>query len=309
MSKPIISVVIPLYNKHDEVAIAVQSVVKQTFTPLEVIVIDDGSTDNSVQKVLEIGSQLVKLIKQQNAGVSAARNCGINAAQGNFIAFLDADDWWEKDFLAEIAALIDQFPNCGIYSTAFNIVSKNAVHAAHAPCERGVVDNYFKTALHKYICMPSCSAVPKTVLQEMGGFPVGMKLGEDQYLWAKIACKYNVCFSPMRLMNYSRASANRSNSIYTPEKTVFSLRDLYSHGENPYLDEYIARVDLGKALILSEKGLTEQAKDVEMFYKWTKHNRITLRKLMVLNRLPVCVRACALSLYNRLAWVIARRGL
>lgn len=309
MGKPIISVVIPLYNKQEEVARAIQSAVKQSFTPYEVIVIDDGSTDNSAQRVSEIGSQLVKLIKQQNSGVSAARNCGINAAKGNFIAFLDADDWWEKDFLAEIAALIEQFPDCGIYSTAFNIVSKHEVHAAHTPHERGVVDNYFTTVMHKYVCMPSCSVVPKKVLQEMDGFPVGMKLGEDQYLWAKIASIYTVCFSPMRLMNYSRTSANRSNSIYTPEKTEFSLRDLYSHGENPELDEYIARVDLGKALTLSEKGLTEQAREVEVFYKWTKHNRMTLRKLMVLNRLPACVRACALSLYNRLAWAIARKGL
>lgn len=145
MSEHPISVVIPLYNKQREIGEAVRSVLAQTLLPREIIVVDDGSTDGSAEIVRSIGSPLVRLVPQPNAGVCAARNHGIEESTGEYIALLDADDAWEPGFLAEITAMIDQFPGCGMYCTAFNIVSDDGLYPAPTPSQRGIVGNFSAT--------------------------------------------------------------------------------------------------------------------------------------------------------------------
>ena len=144
MSEPTISVVIPLYNKQLEIGAAVRSALAQTRPPQEIIVVDDGSTDGGAEIVRAIGSPLVRLVRQSNAGVCAARNRGIAESTGEYIALLDADDAWEPGFLAEIAAMIREFPGCGLYCTAFSIISHDGTYPAPTPSERGVVANFFR---------------------------------------------------------------------------------------------------------------------------------------------------------------------
>ena len=133
MSEPTISVVIPLYNKQLEIGAAVRSALAQTRPPQEIIVVDDGSTDGGAEVVRAIGSPLVRLVRQSNAGVCAARNRGIAESTGEYIALLDADDAWEPGFLAEIAAMIREFPGCGLYCTAFSIISHDGTYPAPTP--------------------------------------------------------------------------------------------------------------------------------------------------------------------------------
>ena len=118
-----ISVVIPLYNKEQSIAATIQSVLAQTYTDYEIIVVDDGSTDNSLkvvqERVSELENERVRIIHQENAGVSAARNKGILESKGKYIAFLDADDLWAPNYLATLAALIADFPNAGLYSLGY----------------------------------------------------------------------------------------------------------------------------------------------------------------------------------------------
>jgi len=123
MASVTISVIIPLYNKQREIGDTLRSVLAQTLQPTEIVVVDDGSTDGSAGAVRAIASPLVKLVTQANAGVCAARNRAIAESTGDLIALLDADDTWEPGFLEEIASMAAEFPGCGIYSTAFNIVS------------------------------------------------------------------------------------------------------------------------------------------------------------------------------------------
>lgn len=183
MSDPSISVVIPLYNKEREIGDTLRSVLAQTLPPVEIIVVDDGSTDGGASVVetvaAEEGRGSIRLVRQANAGVSAARNRGVAEAQGGYVAFLDADDRWEAGFLAEIAALIREFPGCGIYSAAFWIVGREGRFPAPCPERRGVVDNFFRDSAHRYIAIPSASVVPREVFEAVGGFPPGMKIGED----------------------------------------------------------------------------------------------------------------------------------
>ena len=114
-----ISVVIPLYNKRDTVFRALDSVFNQKFQPLEVIVVNDGSTDGSDLVVAELRNPLIRMISQRNEGVSAARNRGIHAANGDWIAFLDADDEWLPNFLRTIKSLYYNYFPSEVLATSY----------------------------------------------------------------------------------------------------------------------------------------------------------------------------------------------
>ena len=121
----------PFYNKAPYVRKAVASVVGQIYRDWEMVVVDDGSTDGSGDIVAAIADKRIRLVRQENAGVSAARNRGVTESTAPYICFLDADDWWEPTFLEEMAGLIDRYPDAGIYGTSYWIV-KNG-HRRLAP--------------------------------------------------------------------------------------------------------------------------------------------------------------------------------
>lgn len=309
MADPTFSVIIPLYNKEAEIEATIRSVLAQTRLPLEIVVVDDGSTDRSAEIVRTICSPLIRLIPQVNAGECAARNRAIGEAHGEYMALLDADDTWEAGFLAEAASMIASWPDCGIYSTAFNVVSDDGIFPSRSPENRGPVADFFTLSMTRYVTIPSASVIPKRVFETVGGFPEGMKLGGDQYMWVKIARRYAVCFSPLRLANYSKVASNRSSAIYTPENTPYSFEDLYDPDASAASNEFVARAALGKALVISSKGGTKEARRTARFFSWTLYSRRTLRKIRLLNSLPRRWRAPLLGFYNHWAWRIAKKGL
>lgn len=302
-----ISVVIPLYNKSAEIARALSSVLAQTMSPREIIVVDDGSTDDSVERVEAFDSSLVRIIRQENQGVSVARNVGIRAAESRWVALLDGDDVWCADFLSSMATLIDQYPNCGAYGSAFYIEQGGERVAADTPSEEGIVD-FFTEAMRHFVLIPSATILRRDLVLELGGFPEGMRLGEDQYLWTKIARVADVAFTPKKLAIYSREASNRSAAIYRPEVTRYSFEELYDDAESDVSNEYVARVALGKALTQSVKGGTADARRAIRFFAYNRLSRRAWWKVRVLNSLPCFLRPTLLSAYNWLAWRIAHKG-
>lgn len=287
------SVVVPLYNKEREVGAALDSVLGQRRLPREIIVVDDGSTDGGAAVVGGYTSPLIRLVTQKNAGVSAARNRGAVLARSEYIAFLDADDRWQPGYLEKMAFLIEQYPDCGAYAAAFDIVSGDRIYSNVHPAQEGIVPDFFREAMRSYICQPSATVVPRGVFQELGGFPEGMKIGEDLYFWIRLASRYRICFTPENLVLYSRTASNRSAGIYTPERTVYSFEDLYCpQEENSFRNEYIARCAIGKALTLSAKGDTAFGLCTERFFAYTRMYRRGWWKLRLLNRIPPRLRPC-----------------
>lgn len=145
-----ISVVIPLYNKEKSITTTLQSVIDQTYTDWELIVVNDGSTDNSLAVVknfvakLPITNHKFQILEQPNGGVSVARNTGLLVAQGEYIAFLDGDDIWEPTYLEEAAQLIHDYPNGAIYGLGMGkmIDGKRYPASEFVPTGfRGVVTN------------------------------------------------------------------------------------------------------------------------------------------------------------------------
>lgn len=208
------SVIIPLYNKAPYIEKALRSVFAQTYTDYELIVVDDGSKDDSkavAEQVLACCPVPYQLISQANAGVSMARNNGVAASHGEYICFIDADDWWEPTFLEEMHNLIKEYPEAGIYGTNYTIINEKKHKTRVAPMG---VDNNFEKGYINYckvyartLCMPLTSisvAIPRKIFEETLGFKPHLKLGEDFDLWIRIALKYKVAFLNKPLANYNQ---------------------------------------------------------------------------------------------------------
>lgn len=303
-----ISVVIPLYNKAAEIERTLRSVMGQSVQPREIIVVDDGSTDGSGDIVERMASPLLRLVRQPNAGVSAARNKAISLASGRWVALLDGDDRWSDDYLLTMAQLIERYPDCGAYGSAFYVDNGGEIVVADTPKSEGVVD-FFEESMSRYVLIPSAAILRRDLVVELGGFPEGMRMGEDQYLWTKIARVADVAFSPVPKVVYSRAASNRSASIFRPEQTKFSLEDLYDANASAISNEYVARVALGKALVESVRGGTESARRALEFFSYNTMSRKIARKVRLFNSLPCAIRPIVSAVYNWLAWAIARKGL
>lgn len=228
---PVVSVVIPLYNKSPYIARALNSVLAQTFQDFEVIVINDGSTDGGAAVVKEFDDPRIRLIQQENRGVSAARNRGIEAARAELVAFLDADDEWLQQFLETIIKLRGRFPNAGAYATAIVISDKNTkkyIRYRSVPSSswEGLIADYFGSSVVGDLILSSSSvAIPKNILYEMNGFAIDARWGEDLDLWGRIALRYPIGFS----MSYC-------SIIYLTNKGIDQIYDRVTiTEENPFL--------------------------------------------------------------------------
>ena len=223
------SVILPLYNKAPYVAKAIDSILAQTFTDYELIIMDDGSKDDSYEvasKAIEGHCRNCRLIRQKNAGVSMARNNGVAASKGDYLCFLDADDWWDPGFLEEMSRLINAFPDAGIYGTNYTIVNetRRKTRVAQIGVEKGFEKGYINycQVYAKTMYMPLCTdtvCIPRSVFEEMSGFHKGVILGEDFILWVRIALKYKVVFinKPMAYYNQDVDGINRGvGRIHNP---------------------------------------------------------------------------------------------
>lgn len=303
-----ISVVIPLYNKAAEIERTLGSVLGQSVLPREVIIIDDGSTDGSAEIVERMATPLVRLLRQENAGVSAARNRAIEIASGRWVALLDGDDWWKPDYLSAMARLIERYPDCGAYGSAFYVDNGAGLVEGDTPKCEGIV-NFFEESMRRYVLIPSATILKRDLVLQLGGFPAGMRMGEDQYLWTRIARVADVAFTPELNVVYSRAASNRSAAIFRPEQSAYSLEDLYDPAASDMSNEYVARVALGKALVESVRGGTESARRALEFFSYNKFSHRIERKVRFFNSLPRFMRPAVSAAYNWLAWVIARKGI
>lgn len=199
-----ISVVIPLYNKAGQVAHTLRSVLGQTFREFEVVIVDDGSTDGSADEARSVHDGRIRLVSQRNAGVSAARNRGVAEARYDLIAFLDADDEWEPTYLETQYNLYKKYPDCSVYACNYEFcnadgrVTPTILRKLPFEGEDGILSNYFEVASCSHPPLwTSAVMVRKQALQAVGGFPLGIRSGEDLLTWARLAVKYKIAFSNM----------------------------------------------------------------------------------------------------------------
>lgn len=225
-----VSVVIPLYNKEREIGRAIASVLNQSHPPDSIIVVDDGSTDDGATVVEQVDDARMRLIRQGNAGPSAARNRGIAESPTDLVALLDADDEWDPVFLDSVLRLHQCFPKAGLWGTSFRMVT-DETGTVERPSFRGVpkepgglVRDFFRSSLKIPIVCCSSVLFSRTVLDRVGAFPEGERLGEDFDVWIRIALDYPIAYSPAPLSIYHKEADNRAmvREVYASRDTCLT---------------------------------------------------------------------------------------
>lgn len=287
------SVIIPLYNKAPYVAKAIKSVLSQSLADYDLVILDDGSKDESfavASKAIE-GHDNCRLLHQDNAGVSIARNHAVAMSQGEYLCFLDADDWWDPSYLEEVSKLIEAFPEAGIYGTNYTIVNEiqRKTRVANIGVEKGFEKGYINycQVYAKTLAMPlwtGAVCMPREVFNEFGGFPEGIKLGEDFMLWIRIALKYKVAFlnKPLAYYNQDVDLANRGvGKLHNPNEHMLWNLDFLAEEEmtNPDYKQLIDNLrTYGLMPYYLSKGYHGAAKKELEKVEWEKQSGLLRRK-------------------------------
>lgn len=284
-----ISVVIPLYNKERQIADTLRSVLLQCFQNFEIVVVNDGSTDGSVAAVESVQDERIRIIHQENAGVSAARNRGIAEARHEFIAFLDADDRWKPDYLQTQYELTQKYPECSVFACNYEFVhADGSVHPTiirKLPFDGidGILSNYFEVAScsHPPICSISIM-VRKEAIQSIGGFPIGIKSGEDLLTWARLACVGMIAYNRLPFA-----------SFYEDASHSISCRPSRPHDDND-------RVGEGFCCLLNDSSDRVLRRHLECYISlWYKmRTSVCMRTGAILETWRYGIKALSYDVYN-----------
>ncbi len=207
------SIIIPLYNKELSIRATLESVLNQTYPHFELIIVNDGSTDRSLEIARQFTDTRITIIDVPNSGVSNARNIGIAKANGEYITFLDADDLWYEYSLAEFKFLIDNFEKAQVFCTAHTLTIKSIQSRE----KRYYIDNFWKRNAESYarsttaLLCTGCIAIKKECFHTVTGFNSALTHGEDLDLWNRLAEHFIFAKSEIVTMLYRLDAENRSD--------------------------------------------------------------------------------------------------
>ncbi len=284
---PFFSIVIPLYNKDKSIANTIKSVLVQTFTAFEIIIINDGSTDAGLEVAKNIIDNRITLITTKNQGVSAARNLGIENSTGEVIAFLDADDYWYPNHLEQIFQLFKSFPNCGLYATNYEIfynskkiVTNSFIDIPNEPWQ-GIVTDFFKSSLVSRIALTSALAIKKTVLMDSNKFDTDINFGEDLELWIRISSRLKVAFCNSISVRYFIDAPNRLSDSKIQNRKFAKLNQfLNEESNNPSMKCFL---DLYRAEFAIKFKLANDIPTFQFYKNQIDLNNLSLKTRLILN--------------------------
>lgn len=234
-----ISIVIPLYNKDSCVQKTIDSILAQSFKDFEVVIVDDGSTDESVRIVSSIPDDRIRLISKDNGGPSSARNRGIEVARGEFVAFIDADDIWSPDYLNELVDLIASFPKAVIWGFNYSTIQNGQVKESDAKEYRGFVSEKWDSFPFFFFTSSTCCR--RTTLIELGGFDERMVYGEDIDMWFRLLLSGRGVLDTRVLAFYNKDEMGSLTQHKMPlEKHIPFFIDKYAQARksNPYFRRF-----------------------------------------------------------------------
>lgn len=304
------SIIIPLYNKEKHIKDTLDSVWAQSFTDFEVIVVNDGSTDKSLEVIQSINDERLQLFSIKNQGVSHARNYGISKANSDLIVFLDADDLWLEHHLQDLKELYEEFPNCGLYCKAYDKQDGNIIiHSKfkNIPSDllwKGIVDDYFESSLINSIAWTSATMVPKSVLKKIGTFDTKITLGagEDTDLWIRIALQYPVAFSNKISAIHQLHSDNRISNSNTNIRQFINLDSYNAQAEtNSSLKQYL---DLNRFAIAIQYKLTGNSEKADLYT-----NKLDSKSLNKKQRFLLALPTFLLKLFFKLKQFLKKQGI
>jgi len=305
--KPYFSVAISVYNKSHFVEKTLNSILNQDFTDFEVIIVDDGSTDNSLEIIKEFTDDRISIYPTKNQGVSAARNFGMHKAKANFVALSDGDDIWLTNHLSELKKLIELHPNCGIYATSYQKMFFNDYTTAPKFWNVdhpffGLVEDYFKTSMIDNILWTSAVAIPKAIINQNYIFDESLGCGEDTDLWINIAKTFDVAFSSKvtahKMMHAKDNHLSLTKNI--PELIIMLNKHKEDERTNPslkaYLDQNRYMTALESKILDDFKSYKKLKKDIDF-----RHINYKLKFILMLPR-PILI-----SLKKLKFWLLKKR--
>lgn len=261
---PEVTVAIPLYNAEATIARTLGSVLGQTFADYEIVVVDDGSTDAGATVVAATGDPRLRLVRQANGGVAAARNRALQEARGRLVAFLDADDLWRPRHLEHLVALAGKFPTAGLLGNGFVAVSPG--HVAIQPdsdaeatqdVSLSMLPDYFAAwARGEAPFHTSSSMVRREVALRAGGFPAGHSRGEDLVFFIRMAIEAPVAVSDYIGCYYVRQPVSLTSApVLEPDIAMQTIATLLakppagmSEQSRIALGEYYNKIAIANAL-------------------------------------------------------------
>jgi glycosyltransferase involved in cell wall biosynthesis len=222
---PLISVIIPAYNAEKTISETIQSLQQQTFSDLEIIVINDGSTDKTLELLQSIDEPRLKVFSFENGGLPVARNRGIERATGEFITFIDADDLWTPDKLADQLAALQQNPQAGVaYSwTAFINEKSEYLYAWEPLYYQGNV--YPELLVKNFISSGSNILVRKEFIESAGKFDPLLKSAEDWDYYIRLAARCEFVMVPKYQILYRRSSQSMTSKVDVMEKYIVKVTE------------------------------------------------------------------------------------
>lgn len=303
---PYFSVVTTVYNKAHFVKATIESILEQSFADFELLIVDDGSSDSSLEVLNSIADDRITIYSTENQGVSKARNYGISKAVGKYIALCDGDDIWLDNHLSELKSLIIAFPNCGIYSTSYEkhyfetyIKAPTFSNVDHPFF--GIVKDYFNTSLADSILWTSVVAIPKTVTDKGYIFDDDLGWGEDNDLWIRLACSFEVAFSskPTAQKKIYAEENHLSLTKNIPNLLKMLAKHKQAELDNPSLKAYL---DVNRFMVAMEAKLRDDYAN----YKKVK-NEIDLKHLNKKLRLLLILPSSILKQLKRLKFFLLRK--
>lgn len=211
------SIVLPLYNKEKSVKSTVQSILKQKHIDFELLIVNDGSTDNSLSIVLSFNDSRIRIINKENGGVSSARNLGIKEAKYEWIVLFDADDIMYEDALLEYIELHSLFPEIFVFAASFDKKADGKIYKFPSTNKKYIVRNYEKAELFSVlrtsmsVVMTQSICINKNCFLYVGMFDINYTNSEDLEMWKRLFSKYNFAKSEKSVAIYRMDTENRSD--------------------------------------------------------------------------------------------------
>lgn len=300
---PHFSIVIPLYNKAKHINATLQSVLDQNFRDFEIIIINDGSTDDSLDIVNTFSDERINIYSIENNGVSYARNFGIAKAKSELIVFLDADDIWKPHHLEDLKELHEEFPNCGMYAKAYVRKHKSfeikSVYNNISTTNnwKGVLKDYFDNSMINGIASSSSVMIPKKTLIDVGNFNEVYNSGEDTDLWIRIALKHPVAFynKVSAVINLNADNKITDSSLTNRKHVDFAIFKSFEK-TNLSLKKYL---DLNRYALAVEYKMEGNANAFQNQLKCVDLNSLSASKKISL-KLPVFILNLIINFRNRL---------
>jgi len=223
MIEPLVSVIIPTFNCAQYIATAVESVLAQERADVEVLVIDDGSTDATTETLGAYGDR-IRYIHQPNSGVSLARNKGLAAANGRYIGFLDSDDAWHPDKLHRQLAAMEKDPDAGACYSAFAVTDSrlSPLYVHRAKPHSSVLEDLLLRG--NWVSTPSTVLCERALFAKVGGFDSKLSLCADWDMWLRLAGVTDFAYVDEPLASYRKHDGNMSGNVALLEQD--SLRVL-----------------------------------------------------------------------------------